>query len=109
MSTNTFELDTLRLLLSVTDQATQQPKDLTGASVVAVIKRPGAVAFDGNATILDGPTGKIKIEFSPETFTATRYLIQVRVTDASGDTQTIYNSDITAARSLVIGEGPTSS
>ena len=109
MSTNTFELDTLRLLLSVTDQATQQPKDLTGASVVAVIKRPGAVAFDGNATVFDASTGKIKIEFAPETFTATRYLIQVRVTDASGDTQTIYNSDITAARSLRIGEGPTSS
>ena len=109
MSTNTFELDTLRLLLNVTDQVSGLPKDLTGASVVAVIKRPGSVAFDGNATIFDATGGKIKIEFAPETFTATRYLIQVRVTDAAGDTQTIYNSDITAARSLVIGEGPTSS
>lgn len=106
MPTNTFELDTLRLLLSVTDQAAQEPKDLTGASVVAVIKRPGFPAFDGNATIFDASNGKIKIEFQPQTFVTATYLIQVRVTDASGDTQTVYNETIAAARSLVVGQGP---
>ena len=106
MSTNTFELDTLRLLLSVTDQATQEAKDLTGASVIAVVKRPGFLAFDGNATIFDAVNGKIKVELQPQTFDAATYLIQVRVTDASGDTQTVYNETITAARSLVVGQGP---
>ena len=106
MSTKTFELDTLRLLLSVTDQATQQPKDLTNASVVAVVKRLGAVAFNGNSTIFDAQNGKIKIEFQPQTLTKATYLIQVRVTDANGDTQTVYNETITASRSLVVGQGP---
>lgn len=106
MSTNTFELDTLRILLSVTDQATSQPKDLTGGSVVAVIKRLGFEAFDGNATIFDAENGKIKIEFQPQTLNTATYRIQVRVTDVAGDTQTVYNETITVSKSLVVGQGP---
>jgi len=105
MSTKTFVLDTLRLLVIVLDEPSGVPKDLTGATVEAVVKRPGNVAFAGDASIFDATAGKIRVEFQPQTFSASTYRIQIRVTDIGGDTQTVLNSSIIAARSLVVGEG----
>jgi hypothetical protein len=106
MATETFELDTLRMLLTVVDEGAEQPKSLEHAQVEAVVKRTGGIAFAAYSSIIGPSQGRIMIEFAPETFEVAEYLIQVRVTDEIGDTQTVYNSTITAARSLRVGEGP---
>lgn len=100
MSTSAFEADTIKILHTVPDEVTGSAKDLTGATVLAIIDQPDGETFDGGATVPDASAGQISLEFNPDTFDAKTYPYQIRVTDAVGDTQTVVASSITAKRSL---------
>lgn len=95
-----YEADTLKILHTITDQVTGGAKSLTGATVLAIIDPPDGETFDGGATIVDAAAGQIAMEFQPDAFEAKTYPYQIRVTDSTGDVQTVVASSITAKRSL---------
>jgi hypothetical protein len=100
MSVNIFELDDVDIVIPVLDGATGQPKNLTGATVLAIISDENGEKFDGNAAVVDAQSGLIEMSFQPATFRPVTYQFQVRVTDNQNKTRTVVTDSITARRSF---------
>jgi hypothetical protein len=98
-SLHVYEADSVPVLWTVTDEATEAPLATAEVSWVGYAQRRGSnVAIPASITVI-GP-GELLVRFEPETFTPAIYEIQVRGTRGD-DVQTLIPPlRVTASRSI---------
>jgi hypothetical protein len=99
MTVQTFETDSVIITVPITREDTGAALQLTNATLEAVAQRRGGSAIAATVTVTDAQGGICQVSFAPETFQATSYDWQLRVTIA-GEVQTVVADTIIARRSI---------
>lgn len=86
------EGDTLRVQVTVVDQATGDALNITGATLVTKAKS-GSTQVTGLATILDGPAGEARLDYTAGALTRGRWRLQCSIGLAS-EVQTAVELDV---------------
>ena len=98
MTQETWTADDFSLDLTVNEDGAA--KDITGATVEAVVGRSGTNEAV-TATIADAPNGVVRVAWDEDTFASGTYTLQVRVT-IGAETQTVYSEAVAIRRSLTV-------
>lgn len=89
MTATIHETDSFTLVVDVHRQADNSPLDLTDAIIVAFAEGEGGTPIAGVCAIVNAGLGQLRVTYPPATFAEGIYCLQVRVTDADGEVQTV--------------------
>lgn len=96
----TYEKDSVRIQVNITDERTGEGLSLSGATFVALARRVnGDTDIAATVTVVDETNGIVSVRWSPETFDAALYDWQLRVT-INGEVQTVVDDRVLVQRSL---------
>lgn len=99
MNIESFERDTLRIEVTVTDSGAAY--DLTDATIVFLMQRPRGTAVSGTVTVTDAAGGVFEAVYAAGTFAPGNYAYQARVTKA-GDVDTVVHGNVLIKDSIEV-------